>query len=82
MKSSEAFIKTSSIPTSLSCKGQAAKPTRACLKHEMAKWRNGEIAKWRNGEMELKPRATVIKYDRSTEISICCRIYFVVNRHK
>ena len=49
-------------------------PEGACLKHEMAKWRNGE--------MELKPRATVIKYDRSTEISICCRIYFVVNRHK
>ena len=54
----------------------------ACLKHEMAKWRNDEMAKWRNGEMELKTRATVIKYDRSTEISICCRIYFVVNRHK
>ena len=31
--------------------------------------------------MELKTRATVIKYYRSTEISICCRIYFVVNRH-
>ena len=23
----------------------------ACLKHEMAKWRNDEIAKWRNSEM-------------------------------
>ena len=55
---------------------------RACLKHEMAKWRNGEMTKWRNDEIELKSRATVIKYDRSTEISICCRIYFVVNRHK
>ena len=22
---------------------------RACLKHEMAKWRNDEMAKWRNG---------------------------------
>ena len=22
--------------------------TRACLKHEMTKWRNDEIAKWRN----------------------------------
>ena len=42
------------------------------------KTRNGEMTKWRNDEMELKTRATVIKYDRSTEISICCRIYFVV----
>ena len=40
------------------------------------------VFKTRNGEMELKTRATVIKYDRPTEISICCRIYFVVNRHK
>ena len=24
-------------------------PVGACLKHEMAKWRNDEIAKWRNG---------------------------------
>ena len=32
--------------------------------------------------MELKTRATVIKYYCSTAISICCRIYFVVNRHK
>ena len=46
------------------------------------KTRNGEMMKWRNDEMELKTRATVIKYYRSTEISICCRIYFVVNRHK
>ena len=23
----------------------------ACLKHEMAKWRNDEMAKWRNGAM-------------------------------
>lgn len=22
-----------------------------CLKHEMAKWRNGEMTKWRNGAM-------------------------------
>ena len=49
---------------------------------EMTKWRNGEMAKWRNGEIELKTRATAIKYYRSSEISICCRIYFVVNRHK
>ena len=32
--------------------------------------------------MELKTRAKVIRYYRSTEISICRRIYFVVNRHK
>jgi len=32
--------------------------------------------------MELKTGATVVKYYRSTEISICCRIYFVVNRHE
>ena len=52
---------------------------RACLKHEMAKWRNdemakwrnGEMTKWRNGEMELKTRATVIKYELPSEIGSC-----------
>ena len=38
-------------------------PFGACLKHEMAKWRNGE--------MELKTRATVIKYELPSEIGSC-----------
>ena len=38
---------------------------------EMAKWRNDEMAKWRNGEIELKTRATVIKYELPSEIGSC-----------
>ena len=38
---------------------------------EIAKWRNDEMAKWRNGEMELKTRATVIKYELPSEIGSC-----------
>ena len=39
------------------CRGENPKSSkissnkRACLKHEMAKWRNDEMTKWRNGEM-------------------------------
>ena len=35
------------------------------------------MARWRNDEMDLKIRAKVIRYYRSTEISICCRTYSV-----
>ena len=34
----------------------------ACLKHEMAKWRNGEMAKWRNGEMAKWRNGKMVKW--------------------
>ena len=41
------------------------------LQRGVFKTRNGEMTKWRNGEMELKTRATVIKYELPSEIGSC-----------
>ena len=49
-------------------KNKTKQNKRACLKHEMAKWRNDEIAKWRNGTKDKSHSYKILPFLRNLHL--------------